>query len=155
MLRVNLPGFPYARSHHYYNDLLILARVGDTSYAEDPNYAADLFHYNDHELMQIYQSHGFEHENIINRKYMGLPVRLPKTGKSVHGDKNPCHAFLFSNEDRKWRIDQLLCELRYLRKNPDFVQNNKAKQFASVRRDPELSSIYDPSIPFESKMQLL
>lgn len=86
---------------------------------------------------------------------MGLPYKLEETRPSIHGDKNPCHAYLFANEDRKWRTDQLLTELRYLSKRPDLLSSNLAKQYSSVKRDPELASLYDPSIPLEDKQLIL
>ena len=93
--------------------------------------------------------------DLINRKYIGLPGNIPKSGPSIHGDKNPCHVFLFSNEDRKWRIDQLLSELQYISKQPDILENNLAKQYSSIKRDPELASLYDQNIPLEGKKLLL
>lgn len=100
-MKSNIHDFPYARSHHYFYDLHELQRIDDTSYVEDPNWTTDdplqRQTYNDRQLMEQFQSRGFDAENIINRRYMGLPPNILKAGESTHGDKNPCHSFLFAN----------------------------------------------------------
>ena len=139
-MKANIHDFPYARSHHYYYDLHELPRLGESSYVEDPNWTAEdrllKQTFNDKQLMEEMRINGMESHDLINRKYIGLPANMPKSGPSIHGDKNPCHGFLFSNEDRKWRIDQLLLELRYLLKKPAILRDNIAKQYSSIRRDP-------------------
>lgn len=34
------------------------------------------------------------------------------------------------------------------------MQDNSAKTFSFIKRDPELASLYDPNIPFEGKVLL-
>ncbi len=51
MLKKNIFGFPYARSHHYYYDLSRLPRAGTPSYAEDTRVSIEQQHFNDSQLL--------------------------------------------------------------------------------------------------------
>ena len=97
--------FPYARGYHFFFDLSEFPRVeGTRSYASDE---ANVF---GSTYLQEEKKFGeLTVGELINRKYIGLPVEEMHTDFSNHSrDKNICHGFLFMNEDRKYQIDRNL-----------------------------------------------
>jgi hypothetical protein len=46
--------------------------------------------------------------------------------------KNGCNELLFENEDKKYRLDQLIYELRYLVKRPEMI--SKYRKFGLIKR---------------------
>ena len=141
--QLNCMKYPFSRAMHYFHDLEKYPRLGAT-YVEDIHPFGS---YHDDKLLKVYKT-----ENIINRKYAGLPRRLPGAHPR---DKNSCHEYLFRNEDRKWRLDQQLYELKYLQRHPEVLATDKPRHYHHLKRDIELAPLCQTDVPLAEKLELL
>ena len=138
VLPLNRTKFPYSRGHHYFFDLTMFPRVeGSHSYASDKTNVFNSTY--SQENAKIGEARVGE---LINRNFFGLP--FDNKENSVSKDKNICHSFLFSNEDRKYNIDRALAELKFILKHfEDLISKKKLHRYKCLDRDIDLEGVKD------------